>query len=1118
MRNPGKKFAKEGPDKATAIRCNGPVPLMNPNPIPPTFPCRRIAGNGPFAALLRRLTGLIIWLGLLAGPPVGRAAGEEEGFVPIFNGHDLTGWDGKPGWWRVEEGAITAESTPQKPCTKHNYLIWRDGQPADFELRLRFRLVGGNSGIQFRSREVPDWDTSGYQADMDAEDTYTGGVYEHTRGVIAPRGQRVLIAPDGKREITNLGDPGELRKHWKLTEWNDYRVIARGAEITLYINGVMTAQTVDRQKDQAASRGILAFQMHPGPPMKVQFKDIRLKTLTNSPVLPAAPREPGATAAEQIKIAKDFKIELLYSPPKTQGSWVSMCVDPKGRLIFCDQYDLGLYRVTPPPLGGAASDTKVEKIKADLSGAQGLVWAFDSLYALVSKNGKFNSGLYRVRSSRGDDELDQVELLRPLEGGGDHGWHALLADPEGKSIYVVAGNATRVRKPEHSRVPPIWSEDHLLPRLPDARGFMTDVLAPGGCFYRVDPEGKDWELISNGFRNPYDAAFNRQGELITFDADMEYDMNTPWYRPTRLCLVTSGSEFGWRNGAGKWPAWYADSLPAFHDVGPGSPVGMTFGYGARFPARYQEALFLPDWSYGRILVAHLQPAGASYRAETELLLSGAPLPTTDILVNPKDGALYFVTGGWRIQSGLYRVTYTGTESTAPAVTVDTEAELRALRRRLEAFHGHTDPAAVPAVWPYLGHPDRYIRFAARVALEWQAPAQWRERALAETQVPASLTALLALVRVSARDQFHRQPGDPVPETNLQGRVLAALERLDWERLTPAQQVELIRAYDVTFTRLGQPEIGNRERLAARLAPHFPAATRELNAGLCELLAYLQSPTLAAKAVALVERSPTQEEQIEYVKSLRLLRTGWTPELRQRYFQWFVKAGSYRGGASFAGFLQMIKKDALGTLTEEEKAPLQAILAARSTGLSPLQAMQQGLSGHAFVKEWQVSDLAPLAEKGLHDRGYERGRQLFGGLGCFACHRFANEGGAVGPDLTSAAGRFSARDLLESIIEPSKTISDLYAAINISLDDGDILTGRIVYLGTDTVQVNTDLLNPGESTTVNRKHIKSITTSPVSPMPVGLLNLLSEGEVMDLLAYILSGGNAANPMFTEATAH
>lgn len=205
------------------------------------------------------------------------AAAEEADFTSIFNGKDLTGWDGKPGWWRVEDGALTAQSTPEKPCPNANYLIWRGGQPADFELRLRFRLIGGNSGIQIRSREVPDWDTSGYQADLDAADQYTGGVYEHTRGVIAPRGQKVVIAPDGTRQVTALGDPAELRKKWKLEEWNDYRIVARGSEITLWINGVMTAQANDRQTNRAASKGIIGLQMHPGPPMKVQFKDIRLK-------------------------------------------------------------------------------------------------------------------------------------------------------------------------------------------------------------------------------------------------------------------------------------------------------------------------------------------------------------------------------------------------------------------------------------------------------------------------------------------------------------------------------------------------------------------------------------------------------------------------------------------------------------------------------------------------------------------------------------------------------------------------------------------------------------------------------------------------------------------------
>src|ERR1043166_3436745 len=213
-------------------------------------------------------------------------------------------------------------------------------------------------------------------------------------------------------------------------------------------------------------------------------------------------------------------------------------------------------------------------------------------------------------------------------------------------------------------------------------------------------------------------------------------------------------------------------------------------------------------------------------------------------------------------------------------------------------------------------------------------------------------------------------------------------------------------------------------------------------------------------------------------------------------------------------MELIKNDAVATLSEAEKEQLKAVLEAKPVLQSPLQAMQQGLVGHSFVKEWTVNDLAPLAERGLHERNFERGRSLFGAVGCFACRRFANEGGAVGPDRTTAGGRFSPRDLLESIIEPSKTLSDLYAPAVITFNDGDTLTGQIVYLGTDTVQVCTDILNPGETTKVNRKDIKSIGTSKVSPMPTGLLNSLAEDEILDLMAYVLTGGNSDNKMFIQ----
>ena len=212
-----------------------------------------------------------------------------------------------------------------------------------------------------------------------------------------------------------------------------------------------------------------------------------------------------------------------------------------------------------------------------------MLWAFDSLYVVVNRGHRYDSGLYRVRDTNGDDRLDHVELLRKLDGGGEHGPHAVILAPDGRSLYVVAGNATRVPETAGSLVPRVWGEDNLLPRMVDGSGFMADEKAPGGFICRVSPDGTTWDLVSIGFRNPFDIAFNRDGELFTYDSDMEWDVNTPWYRPTRVMHVTSGSEFGYRNGAGKWPAYTIDSLPAMVDVGPGSPTGITFGYGAAIP-------------------------------------------------------------------------------------------------------------------------------------------------------------------------------------------------------------------------------------------------------------------------------------------------------------------------------------------------------------------------------------------------------------------------------------------------------------------------------------------------------------------------------------------------------
>ncbi len=1044
--------------------------------------------------------------GLLLAPAAAAAAAvavDAEGFVPLFNGRDLSGWSGKPGWWRMEDGVVVAESTAEKPCTKHNYLIWHGGQPADFELRFEYRLQGGNSGVQIRSREIEDWDMRGYQADMEAGSQWTGALFEHERGGMAMRGEKVVIAPDGSRQVTHFADAAALQKVIRTNDWNDYRVVARGPEIQLFINGRKTAHLVDRQAGRAAARGRIGLQMHPGPPMKVEFRRMRLKEFA-----------PGAAAlpAERLTVAAGFRAELLYSPAKdTEGSWISLCADPKGRLYVSGQYDEGLYRVTLPPAGTDASALVVEKLPVDLSSAQGLCWAFDSLYALVSRNAKTASGLYRVRDTDGDDRLDRVELLRALNGDGDHGWHAVLPGPDGRSLYAVAGNNTVGPSLAGSRVAPRWSEDHLLPRLPDAGGHMKGVLAPGGVIYRVSPDGRDWEMIAHGFRNTYDAAINREGDIFTYDADMEWDMGTPWYRPTRICLAASGGEFGWRNGTGKWPAYQPDSLPAILDIGPGSPTGVVFGYGARFPAKYQEALFAADWTFGRIYAVHLHPDGAAYRGEPEVFVAGVPLPVTDMVVHPVDGSLYFITGGWRIQTGLYRVSYGDPIAAAPVAIApdkkkehDREADLRTARRQLDSYHGRRDPSAIDAAWPYLGHADRFLSSAARVALEWQDPAQWRERALAETDPGTAFNALLALVRLSARDEFHRRPTDPSPDPTLQARVLGGLGRFDWSRLSTAQRLAWLRVQTLCFTRLGSPDAKTRQMILARLEPHFPAGDRALNAELCQLLVYLQSPRVATPALDLVRSAPTQEEQLNYIKSLRMLEpAGWTSSLRREYFEWFNRAAGYRGGASFAGFVRMIKADALAGLTATERTELAPIIDAPAPK-SPTAALASLLIGRTNATAWTVAGLAPALEQGLAGRDVDRGRRMFGATGCFQCHRIDGEGGAVGPDLTQVAGRFGPRDLLEAVLEPSKTVSDLYGNSVITLRDGETVIGRIVYhLQDDSVNVCSDMLNPSATQRIDRKDILSVNPSPTSPMPEGLLAPLSREEVLDLLAYLIA---------------
>ena len=1045
--------------------------------------------------------------------------------ISLFNGKDLTGWAGKDGFWSVKDGAIFGQTTPDNPTQGNTFLVWQGGEVEDFIFTTKVRFSGNNSGVQYRSELVGDptaFVVKGYQADLHPKQEYFGMLYaEKWRGIVAKRFERVVVGDDGKPQV--VGDVGDKTQQLVDSEWNELKIIAVGNRQIHQVNGVTTMDLTDNHPEAKRS-GILALQLHAGPPMKVEFKDLTLTKLSGdqaTAALNAVTVKTGndATPVDRIKAPPGFQVELLYSvPAETQGSWVNLCTDDKGRLLVSDQFG-GLFRLPVPAPGEQIKAADVQPVPADIRAVNGMVWTHGALYVGVNDyEKKIPSGLYRLTDSDGDDQLDHVETLRAFEARGDHGVHAVVPSPDGESLFLITGNTAQPTElAASSQVPQVWGEDHLLPSFPDGRGHNRGVLAPGGIIYKVDLEGTSFEAYANGFRNIFDAAFNRDGELFTYDADMEYDFNTPWYRPTRINHVTSGAEFGWRNGAGKRPPFYADNLPGILDIGPGSPTGVTFGYGARFPAKYEQALYALDWSWGKVYAVHLQPQGSSYTATKEEFLTGVPLPVTDAIIHPGDGAMYFTIGGRKVQSGLYRVTYVGDEATEFPRPALVHSPARQERHALEAFHGRKDPAAVEAAWPHLADSDRFLRFAARTAVEHQPLNTWVERALTEPNPQIQAEALLAAARVGGVCPQHRSEATPAVNTDLRDRLLAAILKLDLASLDATTQQTVARTLQIILNRFGVPGEETRQALIATLDPLFPSASPEHNWLLCETLAALQSPTLAAKAMHLIEVAPTQEEQVQVARSIRLLTTGWSDELHTAYFEWFLKAANYRGGASFAKFIEFIRDDAVASLSDAQKADLQEILAQKPVKKTALENLGEIFAGRAETS-WSLDELAADAQAALEHRDYASGQKMFAAAGCYACHRFQNQGGMTGPDLTTAGRRYSVRDLLDQILNPSKVINDQFSSVNVLTDDGKVTSGVIVNLGVQrsgsAIVLNTDLTDPNQRVTIDRNAIEEMFVSEISAMPTGLLNRLTKDEIFDLLAYLMSGGDADHELFSS----
>ena len=795
-----------------------------------------------------------------------------------------------------------------------------------------------------------------------------------------------------------------------------------------------------------------------------------------------------ATDPATITVPPGFKIELLRSAQPDEDSWVSMAFDPQGRLtIACEKK--GLLRMTL----AAGGVEKVERINDSLLECRGLLYADGALCA----NANNSKTLVRLRSSKNDGQFDEFTELLHTDGGVGHGRNHVKLGPDGM-LYVVHGNNV-VAPPAAGSDSPLrnMQEDRLIPCPWDPQMFDGDVKLPAGHVLRTDREGKSWTLLAGGFRNELDVAFNEDGEMFTFDADMEWDAGAPWYRPTRVNHVISGADYGWRRGTSKWPEYFPECGPTVLDIGLASPTGVVFGTRSQFPGKWRRAFFICDWAYGRIIAVHLHPQGASYTATAEPFVTGRPLNVTDAAIGP-DGAMYFVTGGRRTQAGLYRVSYTGpriAESPPDAEELAAEkngAEARTLRHRLEALHGHPQAGAAEEIWPHLGSSDPWIRHAARIALEWQDTRLWQDKALAERDMTASLTALLALARSGPAEA--------------QRPMLARLDALPFADLTDELQILALRDYQLAFIRLGAPNAELAAACVRRLDALYPARSWPANHLLCELLVYLHAPSVIAKTIALLDQAERSEDLLHYLFFLRNVTSGWTTEQRRRFFTALNRAVKLEGARSYQWSLRLIRSEVVAVLTPAERAELGTLLD------EPAKADAVPNSGpQVLVKTWAAADLLPKLDRVSHGRSFDGGRLAFAAAQCVACHRMGSVGGDFGPDLTAVGSRFNRRDLLDSILDPSRVIDEKYRNTVFSMKDGSASIGTIDHEEGTKVVVRTSPLSP-LMTTLNKADIVRREASPISPMPPGLLNVLTENQILDLLAYLESGGNAQHADF------
>ena len=562
-------------------------------------------------------------------------------------------------------------------------------------------------------------------------------------------------------------------------------------------------------------------------------------------------------------------------------------------------------------------------------------------------------------------------------------------------------------------------------------------------------------------------------------------------------------------------------------MGQGSPTGLLDGRGLNFPAYYQKGLFVFDWSYGTMYHAKLTPNGSSFDADVTEFISGVPLPITNGVVGD-DGAFYFLTGGRRLESGFYRVTYEG-ELPSEALELEERSKgkkERRLRQELEALHVAPSANKVSFIVNNLDHEDRTIRFSARVALEHLDYSAWKDEIKNDNSSEASVGLALAIAR----------HGDDAARIE----ALNTLVGIEWQSGEESKKLDFIRGIDLLMLRMdGSLPIDLQGKIKATLLPAYLKGSEAVNMELCKILSYLQVEEVVELTLNEMETNTSMEgmkelylsgdisnrskqygkdvenmlanmpnqRNISYAMSLSYVQKGWSTSARERYFKLFGDMLQNAGGKQYLNFIRAIQKTALANVPEKEQdylSELTEIAAARRPDYMKDVIQPQGPG-----IDWTVELLMSAYEKNYKSANFENGKNLFKASLCISCHSMNGEGGSSGPELTQIGTRFTVGAIGEAIINPSGTIGDRYQYSSYHMKNGSVVTGIEIDEDEKYIEVSTSAFASDVTTKVRKDRLESVELSKVSPMPAGLVNRLNEQEMTDLIAYLLAGGNKEN---------